>query len=84
MLLRYASAALNSATLRGFHDGGDAHASGGANGNQSAPRSFFAEQFGHISDDARAGRCKGMADCETATFDIELAQIDRTKRLIAA
>src|SRR6185437_1971835 len=72
-----------------LEDGGDAHAAGGADRDQSAPRLVFIQDFRERGHDARAGRGERMADGETAALHIEPGSIDaaegaRQSELVAA
>src|ERR1700677_180561 len=63
-----------------LQNGRDAHAAGGANGNEPALRLALVEQFRERGDDAGSGRGERVAERETAALDVELRAIDGAER----
>lgn len=60
---------------RTFHDGRDAHAACGADGDEPAA-AVLGEQLGEIGHDAGAGRREGVAVGDGRAFDVELGAVD--------
>src|SRR5262245_37250371 len=64
-----------------LQDRGDAHAAGGADGDQPAARATLGELLGERGEDAGSGRGKGMADGNARAGGIELRALDAAERL---
>src|SRR5437763_13110575 len=70
-----------AAARSALDDGGDSHAPGGADRDQSALRACVAgEDLGERREDPRAGGGEGMPDADAAALHVELGAIDAAER----
>jgi len=62
----------DSPIVRGlaFHDRGDTHAAGGADGDQDPALTLVLEQFGGTGQHPRAGRSEGMTQGDAAALHV--------------
>src|SRR5690606_35803816 len=67
-----------------LEDGGDAHATGGADRDQAATGTLFREHLRERRDDPRTGRRERVAGREARSVDVEFRGVDRTERLVEA
>src|SRR3954447_7583687 len=70
--------------LGALEHGDDALAAGRADAHDAAARAALVQRLGEAADDAPAGRGERVPGGERAAVDVQLLDVDRTERLVAA